>query len=193
MHPAAIKPTHNAPKLPAATLHSLSSPLSLRMMRLACDCDANHKAAAMMDGLRDRLRLLVGGAFTNTYFLFDPCDPLTAFIQPPVQPSTPTSCLRPLIIVPPLLAMCWESKDPPCRSSEWNPPSPALHTINPLVDRDGLESPMTPCLPRWTPYPGKGWLSLMYNRGDARKSEQVKSAAPGRKSSQCSIGEFFSL
>lgn len=53
------------------------------MMQLACDCDANHKAAAVMDGLRDRLRLLVWGAFTNTYFLFDPCDPLIAFIQSP--------------------------------------------------------------------------------------------------------------
>lgn len=53
------------------------------MMQLACDCDANHKAAVVMDGLRDRLRLLVWGAFTNTYFLFDPCDPLIAFIQSP--------------------------------------------------------------------------------------------------------------
>lgn len=135
---------------------------------------------------------LGGLLLTPTFFLIHVTRWLPSS-NPQMQPSTPTSCLRPLIIVPPLLAMCWESKDPPCRSSEWNPPSPALHTINPLVDRDGLESPMTPCLPRWTPYPGKGWLSLMYNRGDARKSEQVKSAAPGRKSSQCSIGEFFSL
>lgn len=147
--------------------------------------------------LPDRLRLLVGGgAFTNTYFLFDPCDPLIAFIQPPDAAQCPHQLPMTPRHSPASACHVLGVKGSPLsfpRMGHSPPPSPAPHTINPLVDRDGWAPPMTPYL-RWrTPHPCKGLLSLMYNRGDARRSQQVKSAAPGRKWPQCSGGEFFSL
>lgn len=42
-----------------------------------------------MDGLRDRLRRLDGGALTNTYFLFDPPKPLIGLVLPPDAAQLP--------------------------------------------------------------------------------------------------------
>lgn len=94
----------------------LSSPLSLMMKRLASNRYAIHKAGRVMDGLSDRLRRLVGGLCPGSLtpsilWSIQPPSPPIASIHPPEStPVTPTSCLWPLIIALPLLAMCWESK-----------------------------------------------------------------------------------
>lgn len=141
-------------------------------------------------------------AFTNTYFLFDPCDPLIAFIQPPdaaqcphqlplTPHHSPASACHVLGVKGCPLSFPRMGHSPPAPHP--HPHLPPCHTINPLVDRDGLAPPMTPYLPWRTPHPCKGLLSLVHNRGDARRSQRVKSAAPGRKWPQCSGGEVSSL
>lgn len=52
---------------------------------------------------------------------------------------------------------------------------------------------MTPYLRHRTPYPCKGRLSLVYNRGDARRSEQVKSAGLEGRRHNAAEGNSLSL
>lgn len=64
------------------------------------------KSGRVMDGPSDRLSRLVGGLcpwISDTFYLVIHPIPRSKLVSP-------TSCLWPLIIARPLLAMCWESK-----------------------------------------------------------------------------------
>lgn len=133
----------------AATLHSLSSPLSLMMMRLASDCYANHKAGQMMDGLSDRLRRLVwGGALswiTNTFSLVIHVTPLLPSPNLQIHPGYPHQLpLTPHHSPASACHVLGVKGFPPIAHQNGTPPSPAPRTINRLADRDGLGRPR-PC------------------------------------------------
>lgn len=169
------------------------------MKRLASNRYATHKAGRVMDGLSDRLRRLVGGGIVLDLWHLLSCDsstpPHCLHPSPISTPVTPTSCLWPLIIALPLLAMCWESKGSHLSLIRKEPRLLLPHALN---------HNQSPGRQRWIgtsatlylsgrPPPSKGLLSLTNNRGDSRRSEQVKSAAHGRKLSQSNGGKFFSL
>ncbi len=140
-----------------------------------------------MDGLSDRLRQLVGGLCPGS---------LTPSILWSIQPpATPTSCLWPLIIALPLLAMCWESKGSHLSLIRMEPHHLLPHALNhnQSLGRQRWIGTSTTLYLSGRPPPSKGLLSLTNNRGDPRRSGQVKSAAPGRKLSQSNGGKFFSL
>lgn len=102
--------------LPAG-LYSLSSPLMMdpqMMKQLAGNRYTNHKAGRLIDGTSDRLVWLLWGALSqiyDTFYLVINATPTLPPCNPQIHsPPPPTSCLWPIIIALPLLAMCWESK-----------------------------------------------------------------------------------
>ena len=114
---------------------------------------------------------------------------------PRPTPVTPTSCFWPLIIALPLLAMCWESKGSHLSLIKMEPHHLLPHALNhnQSLGRQRWIGTFTTLYLSGGRLPSKELLSLANNGGDSWGSEQVKSAAPGRKLSQSNGGEFFSL
>lgn len=180
------------------SVFTVISIIPLMMKRLASNLYANHKAGRVMDGLSDRLRRLVWEALSwifDTFYLVIHKAPHCLHPTPRTTSVTPTSCLWPLIIALPLLAMCWESKGSHLSLIRMEPHHLLPHALNhnqSLVRQRWIGTSTTLYL-SGRPPPSKGLLSLTDNRGDSRRSGQVKSAAPGRKLSQSNGGKFFSL
>lgn len=126
--------------------------------------------------------------------LLDPCNPSIAFIQPPEPPFIP-----PPAASDPSSQSCFclpcagSQRVPTYRSSEWDP-TVSCPTHNQSLWQTEMDWDIhDPVTSREAPRPTKGLLSVWNNRGGGRRSEQVKSATPGRKLWQCSGGKFFSL
>lgn len=172
-----------------------SSVISIIPDNDAISCYANHKAGRMMDGLSDRPRRSAGGHFpeSQTLSLVIHLSSPIAFIQPLAHPGYPHWLpLTPHHSPASACHVLGVKGFPPIAHQKGAPPSPAPRTINCLADRDGLGCPRPRTFQRG-PRPSNGLLSLTNNRGGPRRSERVKSAAPGRKSSQCNRGKFFSI
>lgn len=162
----------------------------------AISCYANHNAGRMMDGLSDRPRRLAGGHFLESLtlsLLWSTYLPQLPSSNPCPTLVTPTGCLWPHIIVQPLLAMCWESKGSHLELIRMEP-----HHLPPHAQSIGWQTEMDwdvhdPVPSREAPAPPTGCCHWQIIEGGPRRSERVKSAAPGRKSSQCNRGKFFSI
>jgi len=127
----------------------------------------------------------------------DQCSPHIASIQPPdPPPPPPSSCLWPIIIALPLLAMCWESKGSHLSLIRMEPHQllPRALNHNQLLGRQRwIGTSTTLYLTGSPPPPSKGCCHRQIIEVILRRSVQVKSAAPGRKLSQSDGGTFFSL
>lgn len=171
------------------------------MKQLASNRYANHKAGWVMDGLNDRLRRLVwvlcpGSLSPSSLWSMQSPLSIAAIQLHRYTPVTPTSSLWPLIIALPLLAMCWESKGSHLSLIRMEPHHLLPHVLNhnqSLGRQRWIGDIHDPVPFRGGLHPSKGLLSLTNNRCDSRRSEQVKSAAPGRKLSQSNGGKFFSF
>lgn len=174
------------------------------MKQLARSRCANHKAGWMIDGTTDRLGWLVccdGGrlcpgslTLSNLWSMQPPhcLHPILSSTTPtphqlPVTPHHSSASACHVLGVKGFPPIAHQNGTPTISC----PPHTKSQSIAGQTEMD-WDVPR-PCTFQWTHPPFKGLLSLANNRGDIRRSVQVKSAAPGRKFWQRNGGIFFSL